>query len=404
MDPIHSSSHMLFEFKFLPAKLTSRCQLWISSRQIDRVTRVVSQIRRHLYYRHRTPTGAADAYDDVHYFACRPPQYQYLWYRHQNINQPEVRMEVKIAKIFVQLYNEALPFTIYDRITMMKEIQVCGSRKRRRRSRGYAWACHQYCFDCPIYRIRRNAIFFCTLMCTMRYCMALVSIPSSSRGWANCSTSKSGCNVLRHQRLLKAGIISSSSGINLLTFITALNSKILPGDDFDNELNEDEFSNTDKGNVDDDDKIGAEEYFGRFISEALEGENTEIPPSPKKPSSPAMNDDNILLETKRMIEQQQQQIDLLLKLMNNQGRQQLPPLPASTTKRNENRNDESHTTPIFPSTLSKQQQSKIVPPLKAMLFIDGTWLYYSLNTRNPKTDAIVSKFGKGWQNNYKVDW
>jgi hypothetical protein len=231
--------------------------------------------------------------------------------------------------------------------------------------------------------------------------MALMSIPCSSRGWEICSRSKSGCNVLRHQLLLKPGGISSSSGINLLTFITEINSKILPGDD---ELNEDEFSNTDKGNVDDDDEIGAEEYFGRFISEALEGENTEIPPSPKKPSSPAMNDDNILLETKRMIEQQQQQIDLLLKLMNNQGRQQLPPLPASTTKWNENRNDESHATPTFPSTLSKQQQSKIVPPLKAMLFIDGTWLYYSLNTRNPKTDAIVSKFGKGWQNNYKVDW
>ena len=45
-----------------------------------------------------------------------------------------------------------------------------------------------------------------------------------------------------------------------------------------------------------------------------------------------------------------------------------------------------------------------MPTIKAMLFVDGTWLYYSLNSRNSNRDPIVPKFGHGWQNNYKVDW
>ena len=45
-----------------------------------------------------------------------------------------------------------------------------------------------------------------------------------------------------------------------------------------------------------------------------------------------------------------------------------------------------------------------VAPLKAMLFIDGTWLYYSLNTREKSRDPIITKYGPGWQNNSKVNW
>jgi AAA ATPase containing von Willebrand factor type A (vWA) domain len=43
-------------------------------------------------------------------------------------------------------------------------------------------------------------------------------------------------------------------------------------------------------------------------------------------------------------------------------------------------------------------------PLKAMLFIDGTWLYYSLYRRKEEFDPIVKKFGKGWQFRYRFDW
>ena len=39
-----------------------------------------------------------------------------------------------------------------------------------------------------------------------------------------------------------------------------------------------------------------------------------------------------------------------------------------------------------------------------MIFIDGTWLYYSLHRRREQEDPIVQKFGKGWQYRYRFDW
>ena len=51
-------------------------------------------------------------------------------------------------------------------------------------------------------------------------------------------------------------------------------------------------------------------------------------------------------------------------------------------------------------------QGSVAPvvPLKAMMFIDGTWLYYSLYRRKEEFDPIVKKFGKGWQYRYRIDW
>lgn len=286
---------------------------------------------------------------------------------------------------------------------MSGEAGVCGSRKRRRRS--LVWACHdhEHCHGYPFHRGRgKNALFVCTLMYYLRYCMALMSIPCSSNRLTTVATS--GC--LQFHRLPRAERISSSLGINPRNSVTARKSKIFQADDFDIEINEDEYSKPEaKVNVDDDDVIGADEYFGRFISEALKGNSADrsIPSDSKRSSSTSPSDENILLETKRMIEQQQQQIDLLMKLMNKQGRQPLPPQSVSSANIYENKIDGNHAA-LFPATSSTQQKPMIVPPLKAMLFIDGTWLYYSLNTRNPKHDALVAKYGKGWQNNYKVDW
>jgi hypothetical protein len=45
-----------------------------------------------------------------------------------------------------------------------------------------------------------------------------------------------------------------------------------------------------------------------------------------------------------------------------------------------------------------------VVPVKAMLFIDGTWLYYSIHEREPHLCPIIQKFGQGWQNRYRIDW
>jgi uncharacterized LabA/DUF88 family protein len=45
-----------------------------------------------------------------------------------------------------------------------------------------------------------------------------------------------------------------------------------------------------------------------------------------------------------------------------------------------------------------------VVPVKAMLFIDGTWLYYSIHEREPHLCPIIQKFGHGWQHRYRIDW
>mmetsp|Transcript_4339 Transcript_4339/g.11912 ORF Transcript_4339/g.11912 Transcript_4339/m.11912 type:complete len:739 (-) Transcript_4339:884-3100(-) len=45
-----------------------------------------------------------------------------------------------------------------------------------------------------------------------------------------------------------------------------------------------------------------------------------------------------------------------------------------------------------------------VAPVKAMLFVDGTWLYYSLYEREEGRCPIRQKYGIGWHKRYRVDW
>ena len=47
----------------------------------------------------------------------------------------------------------------------------------------------------------------------------------------------------------------------------------------------------------------------------------------------------------------------------------------------------------------------IVPvPIKVMMFIDGTWLYYSLFSRGRLRCPIIRKYGEGWTQSQRVDW
>jgi uncharacterized LabA/DUF88 family protein len=39
-----------------------------------------------------------------------------------------------------------------------------------------------------------------------------------------------------------------------------------------------------------------------------------------------------------------------------------------------------------------------------MLFIDGTWLYYSIHERKEQDCPIIRRFGKQWQHRYRIDW
>lgn len=115
------------------------------------------------------------------------------------------------------------------------------------------------------------------------------------------------------------------------------------------------------------------------------------------PSSPP----SLLDETQRRIEQQQQQIDTLMKLVQQQTQQQ-PQLRQF--------NQLSETPPITtlppqqPSDSSQHTVTAATTPLKAMLFIDGTWLYYSIHERSELRCPIVKKYGRGWQTRYQVDW
>jgi hypothetical protein len=48
--------------------------------------------------------------------------------------------------------------------------------------------------------------------------------------------------------------------------------------------------------------------------------------------------------------------------------------------------------------------SSPVAPLRIMLFIDGTWLYYSIFERPAHLCPIVAKYGRGWQQSYNFQW
>mmetsp|Transcript_20390 Transcript_20390/g.22737 ORF Transcript_20390/g.22737 Transcript_20390/m.22737 type:complete len:652 (-) Transcript_20390:563-2518(-) len=45
-----------------------------------------------------------------------------------------------------------------------------------------------------------------------------------------------------------------------------------------------------------------------------------------------------------------------------------------------------------------------VVPLKVMIFIDGTWLYYSIYEREYYRDVIAQKLGRNWKNESTPDW
>jgi len=140
------------------------------------------------------------------------------------------------------------------------------------------------------------------------------------------------------------------------------------------------------------------------------------------------------------IQQQQQQIDMLIEMMKNQAamKDQQPTVDAHQSTETSSlptitsRDTNSDLPPPLPGMFNdvgedeisdysdfppsepqlKASSNELLPkstatpltPLKAMLFIDGTWLYYSLYRRKENQDPIVKKFGRGWQHRYRFDW
>lgn len=153
------------------------------------------------------------------------------------------------------------------------------------------------------------------------------------------------------------------------------------------------------------------------------------------PGLPA--EDNMSNGVRDQIQQQQLQIDMLIEMMKNQTAVKPivdadenmkssplssidsdtnsylpPPLPGMFTDEGEDEISDYSNLPPSKSKLSDNSSKELLPkstatsltPLKAMIFIDGTWLYYSLHRRKEQEDPIVKKFGKGWQHRYRFDW
>jgi len=122
---------------------------------------------------------------------------------------------------------------------------------------------------------------------------------------------------------------------------------------------------------------------------------------------------SLLDETQRRIEKQQQQIDMLMKLVQQQQQlpplqQQLPPLQhqQQSSPKQFNLLSETPSSTELPTISDSDAPSTAaaVAPLKAMLFIDGTWLYYSIHERSELHCPIVRAYGRGWQTRYQFDW
>jgi uncharacterized LabA/DUF88 family protein len=156
---------------------------------------------------------------------------------------------------------------------------------------------------------------------------------------------------------------------------------------FDNDGLDDDDIDIDDDDIDDDDseQVDYEKFeAGSKIYQDEEEEEESLSPLPGY-----LNDNNdhdhvsqqstsAADELQRRMQEQQRQIDMLISLIKQpqQQQQQQQPIPEMSQ----------------------------VTPLKAMLFIDGTWLYYSVHERDEQQCPIVRKYGRGWQTRYQLDW
>lgn len=63
----------------------------------------------------------------------------------------------------------------------------------------------------------------------------------------------------------------------------------------------------------------------------------------------------------------------------------------------------SSSPPVDPLILLPQQKQQSAVK-KVMLFIDGTWLYYSIHERPAKDCPLIQRYGRGWQLRYDMNW
>jgi uncharacterized LabA/DUF88 family protein len=105
---------------------------------------------------------------------------------------------------------------------------------------------------------------------------------------------------------------------------------------------------------------------------------------PLEENEESVNENSLsdIQETKRLIEAQQKQIDTLMEVL-------------ASSNGNSNVTQQQESEECDPAPMQ---------PLKVMLFIDGTWLYYSIHEREDEWCPIRQRYGKGWQFKYNIDW
>ena len=125
-------------------------------------------------------------------------------------------------------------------------------------------------------------------------------------------------------------------------------------------------------------------------------------------------------EMQQRMEKQQKQIDLLMKMVQHGPASTSESKSASELKSASSRSSKGGTLNLVPSQAEYNPQSDSsfassappsqgeasvnVAPLKTMLFIDGTWLYYSINRRDEFCCPIMQRYGKYWQRKYRFKW
>jgi uncharacterized LabA/DUF88 family protein len=113
-----------------------------------------------------------------------------------------------------------------------------------------------------------------------------------------------------------------------------------------------------------------------------------------------------------IILQQQRQIDTLLQLLQQQRSPAMNAEFAVVGDAYEANDSHPLFQPLSPQIVQTETNSigtekhprSNQKVLRAMLFIDGTWLYYSIHERLAKDCSIIQKYGRGWQHRYDIDW
>lgn len=120
--------------------------------------------------------------------------------------------------------------------------------------------------------------------------------------------------------------------------------------------------------------------------------------------------------TQARLDEQQRQIDQLMQLIQSQTQsQQQPPPPQQPPQGTQRPQSASQ---AFMGSVPTNQNANTMQyngdnmmgggmastPLKTMLFIDGTWLFYSIHGRPRERCSITDKFGLAWQRRYEFQW